>query len=212
MTNHHVMVAALKCRLRKKQQLEMMQNQVVALNEENMRLKLQANSLQEEVINLRNLLLAHGDCSKSHAPPSSSYHGLAATSMGTSMDYLNGNSNNRRPLPPHYLKAPPPPPPPPPSQLQDNGGRMYSSQMDYVDVNDWGGPRTSYFGMMPLPSSGPRPLPTDSNFGALLRNNLSRSGLPHLTPAAGDAYSLDHHRYPPIGGAYMPPHDSTARR
>jgi hypothetical protein len=54
--------AALKCRQRKKQWLNNLQAKVEYLTNDNEQLQLQANSLREEIINLKTLLLAHKDC------------------------------------------------------------------------------------------------------------------------------------------------------
>lgn len=55
-------VAALKCRQRKKQWLQNLQNKVELFSSENEQLQAQISSLREEVVNLKTLLLAHKDC------------------------------------------------------------------------------------------------------------------------------------------------------
>jgi hypothetical protein len=54
--------AALKCRQRKKQWLNNLQERVEFLANDNEQLQLQANIMRDEVQNLRNLLLMHKDC------------------------------------------------------------------------------------------------------------------------------------------------------
>ncbi|KAF1801922.1 basic-leucine zipper transcription factor [Mucor lusitanicus] len=66
--------AALKCRQRKKQWLTNLQERVEFLANDNEQLQLQANVMRDEVIHLRNLLLAHKNCSM--APQ---YHDLYNT-------------------------------------------------------------------------------------------------------------------------------------
>jgi len=55
-------VAALKCRQRKKQWLQNLQNKVEMYGNENENLLGQLSQLREEVVNLKTLLLAHKDC------------------------------------------------------------------------------------------------------------------------------------------------------
>ncbi|KAK3988662.1 transcription factor atf1 [Cladorrhinum sp. PSN332] len=55
-------VAALKCRQRKKQWLQNLQNKVEIFSSENDALSQQITQLREEVVNLKTLLLAHKDC------------------------------------------------------------------------------------------------------------------------------------------------------
>lgn len=55
-------IAALKCRQRKKQWLANLQAKVEFLTNDNENLQNQAQSLREEIINLKTLLLAHKDC------------------------------------------------------------------------------------------------------------------------------------------------------
>ena len=55
-------VAALKCRLRKKQWVINLQNKVEEFATQNESLNVQIGALREEVINLKTLLLAHKDC------------------------------------------------------------------------------------------------------------------------------------------------------
>ncbi|RGB34842.1 hypothetical protein C1646_613590, partial [Rhizophagus diaphanus] len=54
--------AALKCRQRKKQWLANLQAKVEYLTNDNETLQSQAQSLREEILNLKTLLLAHKDC------------------------------------------------------------------------------------------------------------------------------------------------------
>lgn len=55
-------IAALKCRQRKKQWLSDLQTKVEYLATDNERLQLQSESLKEEIVNLKTLLLAHKEC------------------------------------------------------------------------------------------------------------------------------------------------------
>jgi hypothetical protein len=52
----------LKCRQRKKQWLNNLQAKVEFLTNDNERLQLQSESLKEEIVNLKTLLLAHKEC------------------------------------------------------------------------------------------------------------------------------------------------------
>ncbi|CAG8520682.1 2244_t:CDS:2 [Dentiscutata heterogama] len=88
--------AALKCRQRKKQWLANLQAKVEYLTNDNENLQNQAQSLREEIINLKTLLLAHKDCPIAQAngvmgldsiPPSSqgippSMNGMSIGPMG----------------------------------------------------------------------------------------------------------------------------------
>lgn len=55
-------IAALKCRQRKKQWLNNLQSKVELLTNENEQLQTQVESMREEIVNLKTLLLAHKDC------------------------------------------------------------------------------------------------------------------------------------------------------
>ena len=55
-------MAALKCRQRKKQWLANLQQKVEIFSTENDALSAQIQSLRDEVVNLKTLLLAHKDC------------------------------------------------------------------------------------------------------------------------------------------------------
>ncbi|KAK4513958.1 uncharacterized protein ATC70_005965 [Mucor velutinosus] len=70
--------AALKCRQRKKQWLTNLQERVEFLANDNEQLQLQANVMRDEVMHLRNLLLAHKNCPMaSNLPPQ--YHDVYNT-------------------------------------------------------------------------------------------------------------------------------------
>lgn len=56
------LIAALKCRQRKKQWLSQLQNKVEYLTADNETLQSTVTRLREEVSNLRAVLGAHGDC------------------------------------------------------------------------------------------------------------------------------------------------------
>lgn len=55
-------VAALKCRQRKKQWLANLQAKVEIFSSENDALNQQVNTLREEILNLKTILIAHKDC------------------------------------------------------------------------------------------------------------------------------------------------------
>ncbi|KAI7875406.1 hypothetical protein K492DRAFT_210951 [Lichtheimia hyalospora FSU 10163] len=55
-------IAALKCRQRKKKWLSNLQTRVEYLTNDNEQLQMQANTLREEIVHLKTLLLAHKDC------------------------------------------------------------------------------------------------------------------------------------------------------
>ena len=57
-----VRVAALKCRQRKKQWLQNLQNKVELFSSENDALNAQVAQLRDEVMNLKTILIAHKDC------------------------------------------------------------------------------------------------------------------------------------------------------
>ncbi|CDS02918.1 hypothetical protein LRAMOSA00320 [Lichtheimia ramosa] len=61
--------AAFKCRLRKKQWLTNLQNQVEYMDTDNRQLEHQILRLREEILNLKTLIVAHKDCTiaKEHA-------------------------------------------------------------------------------------------------------------------------------------------------
>ena len=72
-------MAALKCRQRKKQWLQNLQQKVELFSTENDALTAQVAGLREEVLNLKTLLIAHKDCpiaQQQHAQGLSGYlHG-----------------------------------------------------------------------------------------------------------------------------------------
>ena len=57
-----IIIAALKCRQRKKKWLSNLQTRVEYLTNDNEQLQMQANTLREEIVHLKTLLLAHKDC------------------------------------------------------------------------------------------------------------------------------------------------------
>ncbi|CAK7266466.1 Transcription factor [Sporothrix epigloea] len=80
-------VAALKCRQRKKQWLQNLQNKVELYSTENENLSTQINQLREEVVNLKTLLLAHKDC------PITQQQGLHGGFMQPPIDSFNHQMN-----------------------------------------------------------------------------------------------------------------------
>ncbi|KAF6826947.1 bZIP transcription factor [Colletotrichum musicola] len=80
-------VAALKCRQRKKQWLQNLQNKVELYSSENDALTAQITQLREEVVNLKTLLLAHKDC------PVTQQQGLHGAFMQQTMEPFNPQMN-----------------------------------------------------------------------------------------------------------------------
>ncbi|KAG0248258.1 hypothetical protein BG011_000269 [Mortierella polycephala] len=100
--------AALKCRQRKKQWLINLQAKVEYLTTDNEHLQSQTVAMQDEIIHLKALLLAHKDC------PVAQANGVYPDSIGGSRNHNGGmRSHQRASLPP-----------PPPSQMQTGGPRM----------------------------------------------------------------------------------------
>ncbi|KAF9186761.1 hypothetical protein BGZ51_008673 [Haplosporangium sp. Z 767] len=100
--------AALKCRQRKKQWLINLQAKVEYLTTDNEHLHAQTVALQDEIIHLKALLLAHKDC------PVAQANGVYPDSIGGSRNHSGGMRSHQRaslPLPP-------------PSQMQTGGSRM----------------------------------------------------------------------------------------
>ncbi len=93
------MTAALKCRQRKKQWLNNLQAKVEFLSNDNERLQLQSESLKEEIVNLKTLLLAHKECPVAQ---SNGFHASAIQKGGMpsmltqqqQQQMMNGNNNN----------------------------------------------------------------------------------------------------------------------
>ncbi|CAG8526570.1 19453_t:CDS:2 [Gigaspora margarita] len=83
--------AALKCRQRKKQWLANLQAKVEYLTNDNENLQNQAQSLREEIINLKTLLLAHKDCPIAQANGVMGLDSIPPTSQGIppSMNGMN---------------------------------------------------------------------------------------------------------------------------
>ncbi|KOS20216.1 Transcription factor atf1 [Escovopsis weberi] len=80
-------VAALKCRQRKKQWLQNLQNKVELYSSENDTLTQQITQLREEVVNLKTLLLAHKDC------PVTQQQGMHGTFMAQVVEPYNPQMN-----------------------------------------------------------------------------------------------------------------------
>ncbi|KAH8602163.1 Aft1 HRA domain-containing protein [Bisporella sp. PMI_857] len=80
-------VAALKCRQRKKQWLQNLQNKVEAYSSENEHLNIQLNQMKEEIVNLKTLLLSHKDC------PLAQQQGLHNIMHQQVLDPFNGQIN-----------------------------------------------------------------------------------------------------------------------
>ncbi|KAI9322393.1 hypothetical protein BX666DRAFT_1894386 [Dichotomocladium elegans] len=68
-------IAALKCRQRKKQWLNNLQMRAEVLSTENEQLQVQVETMREEIMNLKTLLLAHKDC---QVTQNSGFNGAAA--------------------------------------------------------------------------------------------------------------------------------------
>jgi ATF/CREB family transcription factor len=90
-------VAALKCRQRKKQWLNNLQQKVELFSQENETLNVTIGSLREEVLNLKTLLLAHKDC-----PVTQQQQGLHGAFIQASMEPYNPQMN------PYGMAAPVP--------------------------------------------------------------------------------------------------------
>jgi hypothetical protein len=63
---YFIIIAALRCRQRKKEWLNQLQSNVEELTKEKRILEQQSLSLREEILNLKTVLLAHRDCSHAH--------------------------------------------------------------------------------------------------------------------------------------------------
>lgn len=104
------LLAALKCRQRKKQWLSNLQAKVEYLSTDNDHLQAQTAALRDEVIHLKALLLAHKDC------PVAQSNGVYAETIGVP----NNNMNNLRG---HVVVAPSQ------GQALSNGGQRINNNM-----------------------------------------------------------------------------------
>lgn len=95
-------IAALKCRQRKKQWLNNLQNKVEALTTENEQLQMQVETMREEIMNLKTLLLAHKDC------PASQNNGFNG-SIPKALPVMHHQQGIRTTAPSNGGPAPPPP-------------------------------------------------------------------------------------------------------
>ncbi|KAI8636938.1 hypothetical protein BD408DRAFT_425379 [Parasitella parasitica] len=86
-------IAALKCRQRKKQWLNNLQAKVEFLTSDNERLQIQSESLKEEIVNLKTLLLAHKDC------PVAQSNGFHPNSIQKSMPSMMSTQMMRQGIP-----------------------------------------------------------------------------------------------------------------
>ncbi|CEP12080.1 hypothetical protein [Parasitella parasitica] len=86
-------IAALKCRQRKKQWLNNLQAKVEFLTSDNERLQLQSESLKEEIVNLKTLLLAHKEC------PVAQANGFHPNSIQKSMPSMMSTQMMRQGVP-----------------------------------------------------------------------------------------------------------------
>ncbi|ORE01709.1 hypothetical protein BCV72DRAFT_67849 [Rhizopus microsporus var. microsporus] len=85
-------IAALKCRQRKKQWLNNLQAKVEFLTSDNERLQLQSESLKEEIVNLKTLLLAHKEC------PVAQANGFHVNAIQKTIPSLISQPNIARPM------------------------------------------------------------------------------------------------------------------
>lgn len=85
-------LAALKCRQRKKQWLNNLQAKVEFLTSDNERLQLQSESLKEEIVNLKTLLLAHKEC------PVAQANGFHVNAIQKTIPSLISQPNIARPM------------------------------------------------------------------------------------------------------------------
>jgi hypothetical protein len=94
------MTAALKCRQRKKQWLNNLQAKAEFLSSDNERLQIQSESLKEEIVNLKTLLLAHKECPVAQA---NGFHSSAIQNAMPASSLLsqqpNQSRNNSAPYP-----------------------------------------------------------------------------------------------------------------
>ncbi|ORZ13654.1 hypothetical protein BCR42DRAFT_418800 [Absidia repens] len=104
-------LAALKCRQRKKQWLNNLQAKVEYLTNDNEQLQIQTNSLRDEIMNLKTLLLAHKDC-----PISQANNGLPTN--------MNSKTMGTQPPPPSQQQQP--------SLLHSTGGSNAASTVSSV--------------------------------------------------------------------------------
>lgn len=102
-------IAALKCRQRKKQWLNNLQSKVELLTTENEQLQTQVESMREEIVNLKTLLLAHKDCPLAQTKMMGNNHHPHATgpppSSGVTMAGSTGVYNH--PMPTSFASQPP---------------------------------------------------------------------------------------------------------
>ncbi|KAG2233318.1 hypothetical protein BDF21DRAFT_368756 [Thamnidium elegans] len=110
-------IAALKCRQRKKQWLNNLQAKVEFLSSDNERLQVQSDSLKEEIVNLKTLLLAHKECPVAQ---SNGFHASAIQKAMPTMLTQQHMMNRSSPMVNPYSRPPAPtvPPPPLPSSQQ----------------------------------------------------------------------------------------------
>ncbi|KAI9282696.1 hypothetical protein BY458DRAFT_497043 [Sporodiniella umbellata] len=99
-------IAALKCRQRKKQWLTNLQAKVEFLTDDNERLQVQSESLKEEIVNLKTLLLAHKECPVAQSngfhvnavqkamPSMLSQQGVTRSISNAPANYSNNNNSN----------------------------------------------------------------------------------------------------------------------
>lgn len=89
-------IAALKCRQRKKQWLNNLQAKVEFLTSDNERLQLQSESLKEEIVNLKTLLLAHKECpvAQSNGFHASAIQKAMPSSLLSQQPQLNGGRSS----------------------------------------------------------------------------------------------------------------------
>lgn len=90
---YFVNIAALKCRQRKKQWLNNLQAKVEFLTSDNERLQIQSESLKEEIVNLKTLLLAHKEC------PVAQSNGFHPNSIQKSMPSMMSTQLMRQGIP-----------------------------------------------------------------------------------------------------------------
>ncbi|CAO3616579.1 unnamed protein product [Mucor hiemalis] len=105
-------IAALKCRQRKKQWLNNLQAKVEFLSSDNERLQLQSESLKEEIVNLKTLLLAHKECPVAQ---SNGFHASAIQKGGMPSMLSQQQQMMGRNSAPYGLNRQQPPPPQPAS-------------------------------------------------------------------------------------------------
>ena len=84
----------MKCRQRKKQWLNNLQAKVEYLTNDNEQLQVQSNTLREEIVNLKTLLLAHKDCTIAQQQQQGVFLGLQQEQQQQQQQQHHHNNHN----------------------------------------------------------------------------------------------------------------------